>query len=183
MNKSKFSRGKFVNNVLVSETAPRLTTTPLVGLGIVDTSRISNVSRLGNDLSEYKVTVQHCIDVLEDEIGLPDYTSFDLSDDIVKYRLDLAVTEMNPGSQLLRWLEWLSLLGIGWGRVQLEGVLYDSNGHPILSFIDRRKDSELRNWRDILFGVNAPTMVKRMLVESAIAIFKEIQYRLVEKHT
>jgi hypothetical protein len=90
--------------------------------------------------------------------------------------LELAITEMTPGSVAARF--WAGELGAGHAYVQVEGRLVDSgDGGLLCELVQRTRASGAVGFRD-LGGDSGPAMVKQMLGMVARAIRGELGAKL-----
>jgi len=88
-------------------------------------------------------------------------------------RLDLAITEMNPGNAFTRMM--IAELGAGHAWVQVEGRVVDPSTNTVLvAFSDRRRGSGVIGFRD-LGGDAGPAMVREMLESIAEDVRRELQ--------
>lgn len=83
------------------------------------------------------VTVDDCVKWLRNDL----LSSRMISDDVsTRYRLDLAITYMNPGSAAKRL--WAGEFGAGHAQLQIEGKVVDmESGEVIAEFAERRRSS------------------------------------------
>jgi hypothetical protein len=89
-------------------------------------------------------------------------------------RLDLAITEMTPGSAFGRtmWGEF----GAGHAWVQVEGRVTDEeSGVLLVSFADRRRGSGVIGFRD-LAGDSGPAMLHEMITAIGFSIRSELDH-------
>jgi hypothetical protein len=90
--------------------------------------------------------------------------------------LELAITEMTPGSAAARM--WAGELGAGHAYVQVEARLTDSiDGAVLCEFVQRTSASGAVGFRD-LGGDSGPAMVKQMLGMVAKALRNELVARV-----
>jgi hypothetical protein len=86
--------------------------------------------------------------------------------------LELAITEMTPGSVAARF--WAGEFGAGHAYVQVEGRLTDStDGGVLCELVQRTRASGAVGFRD-LGGDSGPAMVKQMLGMVARALLSEL---------
>jgi len=91
-----------------------------------------------------------------------------------KARLDLAITEMTPGSAFARMVA--GELGAGHAWVQIEGRVTDEeSGVLLVSFADRRRGSGAVGFRD-LGGDSGPAMVHEMITAIGFGIRSELDH-------
>jgi hypothetical protein len=137
-----------------------------VELGRIDTTRIHD--RGG-------VTLNECVAWMRSSL-----VQFESSDRILSLsgsgspaRLDLAITEMNPGGAFMRMM--IAELGAGHAWVQVEGRVVDPSTNTVLvTFSDRRRGSGVIGFRD-LGGDAGPAMVREMLESIAGDVKQELQ--------
>jgi len=87
-------------------------------------------------------------------------------------RLDVAITEMTPGSGF--WRVLAGELGAGHAWVQVEGRVVDpASGAQLAAFADRQRDSGATGLRDSLGDVG-PTLVRERLTEIGESARKEL---------
>jgi hypothetical protein len=184
--------GKYLQRVWICEAIGQLpTSSVLLGLGGIDLSALSVRS---NSLPFETVTAAECQGYLKAALSMPDIEDirqYSGSDSVL--RLDLAITEMNPGHSLIREAVHSELpygFGIGLAWMQVEGLISDDrSGKPLVAFLERRKhDGEvglsLRRWlarvRASRLGV-ARTMTREMAESIALDILREIKVALIER--
>jgi hypothetical protein len=91
-----------------------------------------------------------------------------------KARLDLAITEMTPGSAFGRMMA--GELGAGHAWVQIEGrVIDEESGVLLVSFADRRRGSGAIGFRD-LAGDSGPAMLQEMITAIGFDIRSELDH-------
>lgn len=116
-----------------------------LGLGSIGTHYIRDrVEEFG--MGEFAYRAEACRELLEQCLELSPIAGFERSDlDGTVLRLDLAITEMKPGSVFLRWFEPLTFFGFGHAWVQIEGVLTrQSDDKVLLKFVHRRRNSGIQ---------------------------------------
>jgi hypothetical protein len=86
-------------------------------------------------------------------------------------RLDVAITEIDPGSGFARVMA--GELGAGHAFVQVEGKVTDDAGTLLASFADRQRDSGATGFRDT-FGDAGPTLVQERLTAIGAAAREEL---------
>lgn len=98
------------------------------------------------------------------------------SDDGPVASLELAITEMDPGSAAARI--WAGELGAGHAFVQVEGKLTDAtDGTLLCELVQRTRASGAIGFRDV-GGDSGPAMVKEMLGMIAAAVRDELRAKL-----
>jgi hypothetical protein len=91
-----------------------------------------------------------------------------------KVKLDLAITEMTPGSAFARMMA--GEFGAGTAKVQIEGRVTDEeSGVLLVSFADRRSGSGAMGFRD-LGGDSGPAMVREMITAIGFGIRSELDH-------
>jgi hypothetical protein len=89
-------------------------------------------------------------------------------------KLDLAITEMTPGSAFARIMA--GEIGAGHAWVQIEGrVIDEESGVLLASFADRRRKSGAHGFRDVM-GDSGPAMVREMIRAIAGGIRSELAH-------
>jgi len=88
------------------------------------------------------------------------------------YKLQLAITQMDPGSAVGRMI--VGELGAGHAKIQVEGRLENNAGDIIMAFSDLRSNSGAIGLKD-LGGDAGPQLVKDSLGELAEAIMAELK--------
>jgi hypothetical protein len=154
---SGYTNGKYLQQVWV---APDLTLVPttsvLMGLGTIDVSGISDMPELTTALRIDTVTTAECQRYLMDALSMPaiEQVRQNAIGEAI-YRLDLAVTEMDPGESFLRQPLYL-VFGIGVAWLQVEGmVTEDRSGGVLFRFVERRRHVDTFNlawWRGLARG-------------------------------
>jgi hypothetical protein len=171
--KTKFRRGEHTKLVWLNKDIKSYKNPILIGLGIINTSYIRDKSQITASLSSETITVEYCIDALENSISLPLFGEIEKSFNDSAFKLDLAITEMSPGSQFIRWF---AILGMGHAWVQIEAILSDVNGNSVVKLVDRRRHSELRGVKQAFLGETGPNLVTKLINEISINIVSEIRY-------
>jgi len=185
---SGYAKGKYLQQVWVAPVVERFpATSVLMGLGTIDVSGISDRSELTAGLRIDTITATECQRYLMEALSM-------LAVEEVRqngageamYRLDLAVTEMDPGQVLLR--QPLSLaFGIGVAWLQVEGIVTeDRSGGVLFRFVERRRHVDTFNlawWRGLVRGQfrgSAVGYIKiRELTESiALDVLREVKEAL-----
>ena len=88
-------------------------------------------------------------------------------------RLDLLLTELDPGSTAKRFLA--GELGAGHAWIQVEGTLFSADDEVVLAqFVHRTRASGVATFENSRFRDSGPILIKRMLVRTAEEIQKEI---------
>jgi hypothetical protein len=154
---SGYIKGKYLQQVWAAPDVERLPATKLlIGLGTIDVSGISDMSELTKALRVDTTTTADCQRYLMEAFSMPpiqDVRQNAAGETI--YRLDLAVTEMDPGETLLRQPLHLAF-GIGVAWLQVEGaVTEDRSGGVLLRFVERRRHVDVFNhawWRGLARG-------------------------------
>jgi hypothetical protein len=154
---SGYTKGKYLQRVWVGPDVQRLPATKvLMGLGTIDVSGISDMSELTTAMRIDTTTTGDCQRYLMEALAMPameDVRQNPIGSAI--YRLDPAVTEMDPGETLLRQPLYL-LLGIGGAWLQVEGaVTEDRAGGVLFRFVERRRHVDFFNhawWRGLARG-------------------------------
>jgi len=89
-----------------------------------------------------------------------------------KARLELAITEMDPGDALAR--AFAAELGAGHAYVQVEGrVIDDRTGAFLAAVADRRRGTGVIGLRDT-FGSSGPAMVREMIMGAGGDLKREL---------
>ena len=105
------------------------------------------------------VGVAECVTWLEASLLKGSIIVVDQSD--LKYRIDLAITYMDPGSAAKRI--WAGELGAGHAQVQVEGKVFDiESGQIVATFAERKRSSGAIGLKDI-GGDAGPSLIKQML--------------------
>ena len=136
-----------------------------VRLGGIDVGRISNGPG---------VTTEDCKAWFRGALGrTPSALSGHLVfDDAAPAQLDVAITEMTPGSAGARM--FAGELGMGHAWVQAEGRVIDRQSQEeLVAWSDRRRSSAAIGFRD-LGGDAGPTLVREMLEQIAIDLEREL---------
>lgn len=82
------------------------------------------------------------------------------SEDNAQYRLDIAITHMDPGSRAKRF--WAGEFGAGHAQLQIEGKVIDkSNGEIVATFAERRRSSGALGAQDVLADAG-PTIMEHL---------------------
>lgn len=88
-------------------------------------------------------------------------------------KLELAITEINPGNASARM--FAGEFGAGHAFVQVEGKLIDTvSGEVLATFVDRRRHSGAAGFQD-LGGDSGPALVKALMQEIGKAIINEMK--------
>ena len=144
---TKFSRGKHLKRVwLHSDLARPPAEKVYLGLGEIDISRIRDRRDWSRVLTFRRagvVKAETCRAFLAACLGLPVFEEFDESHGRGRLlRLDLAITDMSPGTAALRLLKWLTLFELellGHAHLQVEGILSEPRRQQVLlKFAARR---------------------------------------------
>lgn len=183
----RYAKGKYLQRVWVSEQVEALPADLiLIGLGSIDTTAISD--RFELELmakgSEHRISVADCRRCLVTTLSMPPIDDVPRSaDGQVVYRLDLAITEMDPGESLLRYAVPYGF-GIGVAWLQVEGCLTDERSKlPIFSFVERRRNGDmlglawLRGWvrGEPLQSMTGRTLVQELAASIALDTLREIK--------
>jgi hypothetical protein len=186
----RYRKGKHLQRVWISD---RLELLPaervLIGLGAIDTAMISDRYELRLTLKDswHRTSVADCQQSLLAILSMPPI------DDVLPaagsqavYRLDLAITEMDPGQYFLRDAVPYGL-GIGVAWLQVEGMLTDERSKtPVFAFVERRRNGDFLGFawlRGLLRGESLRAMpgrtIIRELTESiALDLLREIRAAL-----
>jgi hypothetical protein len=168
MDYDKLTKGQYLDNYWVN--------TPLVTKKKYSKISLSSISI--NRISDKKgVTAENCRDWLRNFLikaagssGINILTKEDSTE--VQVRLDIAITEMTPGSAGGR--VFAGEFGMGHAWVQVEGSVVDiASNEPIALFSDRRRSSGAAGLKDIA-GDSGPSLVRGMLEQIAVDIIKEL---------
>lgn len=180
-----YAKGRYLQQVWVAPKAERfLATSVLMGLGTVDVSGISDRSELTTGLRLDTITATECQRYLMEGLSMPaiEEVRRNATSEAI-YRLDLAVTEMDPGQILLRQPATLAF-GIGVAWLQVEGNLaQDRSGDVLFRFVERRRHVDILNrawWRGLARGQSPTAAVGHMkireLAESiAFDVLREVK--------
>ena len=94
-------------------------------------------------------------------------------------RLDLAITEMYPGSRIGRI--FAAEHGAGHAWVQVEGRVVDAqSGEDLATFVDRRRSSAWIGFRDV-FKDASPDLIREMLEGIAGDVVSELYMKFPQK--
>ena len=105
------------------------------------------------------VTVEECANWLRRDVLSHSLFSENAPD--VKYRLDLAITHMDPGSATKRIMA--GELGAGHAQVQVEGKVIDTeSGNSVAEFAERRSSSGAIGLED-LKGDSGPELIEHLI--------------------
>ena len=151
---TRFRKGEHVRRLWLNESLQRVKPErTYVGLGSIDITQLKSRNS----------QVESARDLLRNKLALPPIADFDRPDlDGEVLRLDLAITELKPGSVVLRRAEMFVFAApiffwVGHAWVQIEGVLCrQADDRPLIKFVHRRRNagwsdprsSELDNARD-----------------------------------
>jgi len=104
------------------------------------------------------VTVSDCVGWLRNDL----MKNVVFSDSqAAKYRLDLAITHMDPGSRTKRL--WAGEFGAGHAQLQIEGKVVDiESGEVIATFAERRRSSGALGAKD-LAGDSGPHIIEHLV--------------------
>jgi hypothetical protein len=104
------------------------------------------------------VTVADCVGWLRNDLLKGVVTS---DNQAARYRLDLAITHMDPGSRAKRL--WAGEFGAGHAQLQIEGKVVDTeNGELIAAFAERRRSSGALGAKD-LAGDAGPHIIEHLV--------------------
>ena len=105
------------------------------------------------------VTVTDCISWLRN--SLLDWKAVSNKQSDIKYRLDVAITYMDPGSASERVLA--GEFGAGHAKVQVEGKVFDiKSGQLVATFAERRRSSGAIGLDDV-GGDSGPGLIEHMI--------------------
>ncbi len=164
----KLHEGKYLTNYWSN--------TPLISKKKYSTIRLEPIAidRISNQKG---VTVEDCREWLRNALvkaasasGAP--IVIEARPNGAQARLDIAITQMTPGSAAGRILA--GELGMGHASVQVEGLIVDMKSREeVVAFSDRRFSSGAIGFRDI-GGDAGPTLVREMLEQIAADIMQEL---------
>ncbi len=98
---------------------------------------------------------------------------FEAGPDVAQAKLEIAITEMTPGSAAGRM--FAGELGAGHAWVQVEGRIVDiESNEEVVAFSDRRRSSGAIGLRDI-GGDAGPSLVREMLEQIAYDVMQELE--------
>ena len=134
---------------------------PNISLGEVSATGISDKNN---------VTVADCISWLRK--GLLEGEAISNDQSAAKYRLDAAITYMDPGSASAR--VWAGELGAGHAKVQIEGKVIDiDSGQLVATFAERRDSSGMIGIED-LAGDASPSLINDMITSISKDVNSEL---------
>ena len=133
-----------------------------------------NIDRIKD---EKGVTAEDCRRWLRNALlnatsSLRDNFIFDDTSSEAQARLEIAITEMTPGSAAGRI--FAGELGMGHAWVQVEGRVVDRNGEEVVAFRDRRRSSGAIGFADT-GGDAGPGLVAGMLTNIANDLVQELK--------
>lgn len=141
-----------------------------------DTGRITKVASPNILLGTISVTKIHdqkgisaadCISALKSNLAKGGLISD--KNQSAPLRLDLAVTEMTPGSAVGR-----VTIGVGHAHLQIEGKVVDVKSNRVVVTFAERHGSSGNIGIDDLTGVAGPSLVKKMIKKTSEQINKEL---------
>jgi len=146
---NRLQEGEYLEAYWVDMAEIKRSDSPSILLGEISVTRIKN---------HKGVTVADCVGWLKDDL----LEGVVISDNqAAKYRLDLAVTHMDPGSAAKRI--WAGEFGAGHAQLQIEGKVVDiESGKVIAAFAERRRSSGAIGIEDL--GGNAGPHIIEHLV-------------------
>ena len=101
------------------------------------------------------------------------------SEDNAQYRLDVAITHMDPGSRAKRL--WAGEFGAGHAQLQIEGKVIDkSNGEVVATFAERRRSSGALGAEDVLADAG-PTIMNHLTRLISEDISNELLASFIER--
>ncbi len=167
-NYDKLDKGRYLENYW--------SRTPLIGKKKYSTIRVDAISI--DRISDQKgLTAENCREWLRNALVNASSASgphivFGVGPDGAQAKLEIAITEMTPGSAAGRF--FAGEFGMGHAWVQVEGRIVDiESKDELVAFSDRRRSSGAIGLRDI-GGDAGPNLVREMLEEIAADLIKEL---------
>ena len=138
---------------------------PLILMGEIATDMISD---------KKDVTVADSVSWLKSALQDGDLITTDSNNS--SFRLDVAITVMDPGSAAKRI--WAGELGAGHAQVQVEGKLYDIEGGSVrATFAERRTSSGAIGLKDV-GGDAGPSLIEEMIQQISEDVKAELRSTL-----
>jgi len=161
-NYSELQQGKYLEKQLAHTDGIKKTANPKIMLGSISVDKISD---------KKDVSVKDCVAWLT--TGLEKEGMISAKNSKAELRMDLAITDMSPGSAANRILA--GELGAGHAHVQIEGRVVDiKSGKVLFSFADKQGSSGEIGLDD-LGGDAGASLVEQMIVKISKNINKEIR--------
>jgi len=184
----RYSKGKYLHHVWISERfEPLPADRILMGLGSIDTTAISDRFELATNGSWHRTSVADCQQSLLTSLSIPPINDvLQSGGGQVVYRLDLAITEMDPGQFVLRNTV-LYGFGIGVAGLQVEGTLTDERSKALVfAFVERRRNGDMLGFawlRGLVRGESwrampGRTMIGELAESIALDVLREVRAAL-----
>ena len=161
LNYDQMHAGKYLEKYWADTGKVQKTASPKILLGKVSVSKIYD---------QKGISAADCISALKSDLVKGGMISD--SNPAAPLRLDMAITEMDPGSASGR--VWAGELGVGHAHLQIEGKVVDvASGHVLATFAERHGSSGDIGVAD-LSGDAGPSLVKKMIKQTSARINEEL---------
>ena len=153
--------GEYLEAYWIDMAAIERSKSPAIGLG--------KISAIG--VKDHKgVTVDNCVTWLKSDLQ-GKLISASYTD--ARYKLDLAITHMDPGSAAKRI--WAGEFGAGHAQLQIEGIVIDTeSGEVVAEFAERRRSSGAIGIEDV-GGDAGPHIIEHLVSLIAADANSELQ--------
>ncbi len=169
-NYEALSQGRYLPGYWVDEKAIAQNKYFQIRVAEIDAAKITD--QKGVAAREAQESLRLALEIAANGLGVKKYFVFD-ENRTSQARLELSITEMNPGSVAGRF--WAGEFGGGHAYVQVEGRLMDaSSRQTLVTFSVRKRDSGAVGLQD-LGGNVGPELVKEMLREISRSVISELK--------
>jgi hypothetical protein len=152
--------GKYLEKYWADTARIQKTASPKMILGKISVTKIRD---------QKGISTADCISLLTTELKKGGMIG---SSPSAPLRLDLAITEMNPGSASGR--VWAGELGVGHAHLQIEGKVVDVKSNRVLATFSERHGSSGDIGVADLGGNAGPSLIKKMIQKTSEQINKEL---------